>query len=43
MCKELGVTPRGLGKLRREDPQGIEFMEQHMIHQSNEIKKHSKK
>jgi len=36
MCEFLKVTPKQLGKLRKEDPSGVSFLEQHIIWEANE-------
>lgn len=42
LCKIFHVTPRGLGKLREEDPIGVEMMERHLIYVWNEKAKKQK-
>lgn len=32
MCKEFKLTPKELGKKRRDDRDGITFLEQHMVY-----------
>ena len=39
VCETLHVTPKQLGKLRREDPDGIAFIEQHIIWEAEERNK----
>ena len=39
MCEFLHVTPRQLGEIRHQDPAGISFLEQYMIHESKEREK----
>ena len=39
LCEFLHVTPRKLGKLRREDPLGISFIERHIIWEAKEREK----
>jgi hypothetical protein len=36
LCKYFNVTPKGLGDLRAKDPNGVYFVESHMIHRWNE-------
>jgi hypothetical protein len=36
VCETLGVTPKQLGKLREEDPDGVAFIEQHIIWEAEE-------
>lgn len=35
LCKFFNVTPKGLGSLREKDPNGVAFVEAHMIHRWN--------
>ena len=32
MCREFKLTPKELGRKRREDTDGITFLEQFMVH-----------
>jgi len=36
MCEFLHVTPKQLGKLRDEDPRGVNFLEHHIIWEAEE-------
>jgi len=43
LCEFFHTTPKGLGKLRREDPIGVEFVTMTMIHRWKEKEKAHKK
>lgn len=43
LCKIYGCSPKELGKMRRQDPQGIEFMELYTYSIWQERKKQMKK
>jgi len=36
LCKILNVTPKQLGKLRRDDPRGIYFIENYIAWEASE-------
>lgn len=42
VCQFLHVTPMQLGALRKKDPAGIRFIEQHYIYRRKEEEKHHK-
>ena len=35
VCKLLGITPKELGRKRKDDPGGVYFLESSMIHKWN--------
>jgi hypothetical protein len=43
MCKFLRITPKELGKRRKNDPAGMYFLESSMIHRWNKEAEHIKK
>ena len=39
LCRFFNVTPKQIGKLRRDDPLGIAFIEKRIIWEAQEVKK----